>query len=822
MVDCIKEIIKNDDLDSFKKLCNLDKYKQKYKINTNLGVSLHLGNSENITFYLANKNGVTYEDYLIIIRQMARQIKKYKDWEKIFLNIFLYNKCGNNEISIIIDKLVNIKAWIIIDYLHIFGYRASNNDLLVFNYPGLLYRNLEKYGYQIRNRLIRDAIIEKDEKNINILINKENYNEWKRDIIQNLPKEIIKTMEDKNFFSMDDLQKDNYMKIACENLNLSVVKYLIELKILPTVDDIYELFCLKLKSKELIYKKRYYGRIKIRKEYPEGYENDIISIIEMLNNKIKIKNNEYIWHIIIEKNFFKLFEKVRSIFKVKLASYNIDRLILKIIKDDNIGAFKKIIEYEIIKIKQGSGAQLSQYMDNAFKNNSKKIMEYLKREYHTRCSKNLLYSYTYNRARFGSVYKENSTDLINNLEFVDYSMDGNIIKYACCNNNIELLKYLVEERKINISSKYLNLALLNNCSGVFINYMLEHINRIPKKNYVDEILRIKNKNWKYRNKPSISMVTNIINKIKGTASDESLVLAIKMGDYNLFKMLHKKFKLNITPDLIYNLSQSRFRSHRIKNDSRMEYIKYIIDHTNIEKISNDHIEKITNMGLEFGDISILKYLESNYNYAPSQKDADHILDNYYCTIEHIDYFLKHNDLKITEQIIDCLVSNRKIKNIEHIYDNYKNKIDMDMIFTIKKINTYTLLGYGGYDFYMFIIEKLKKRITPYTIELFLKTSYGYTIIQTINSLLNHVGCTTETINNLVKSKIIKKSKKFLSKYKINELYEPSEDEKPDNINIIGNILDDEYDDEYDDIIKENKNLDEVDIAIKEAEEKLNE
>lgn len=247
--------------------------------------------------------------------------------------------------------------------------------------------------------------------------------------------------------------------------------------------------------------------------------------------------------------------------------------------------------------------------------------------------------------------------------------------------------------------------------------------------------------------------------------------------------------------------------------------KYILENVNKNDVKTEHINKIVHLSFESNDISTLKFIESNFAYRPSLEDINTALSNYYCTTELIDYFFeKENNMKIGEQILDQIVANRNINVITHIYENYKNKIDLDQIFTLKKINTYTLLGYGNYEFYTFIYEKINKSITPYTIEIFLKNSYYYTISQTIYYLLDQKGVITQSIINLLKLKLkIKKGKKIFEKYEKIDQYVPNPEEIPDNINIIAiDELEFMIDGEHNKIDE----IDEIDQAIKEAEMKL--
>lgn len=820
----IKEIIINDEISEFMKFEDkkLEGIRLIHKFETILELSIKYGNKKKITCYLAKKNGVYYCDYLKLINNLTlnkKNLEEYNSWQTIFLNIFLYNKASTQDIGNIIDKLVKIKEWIIIDYLHIFGFRANNKNLLINNYPKILLKRLESYGYDINDRKIKDLI--KEGKDLDQqLINKIDFEKWVNDICKYRDDKLIDKLMNQKIIDIKDIKSNNCVSLSCQHMNFPLLKYLIKMELYPAKEDIYKLFGLeslsvKTKRKKIHnwrYRYRFrlkYNKIKnMNKEYPQNYEKNMIEIIDQLGEKFKIKNKEEIWLWLLNHRFFVLFKKLKDLLhKIKINDFSKNDITKEIIKNDEVESFKKIIELEVIKINQGTRKQQMQYMNLAIKFDCKNIIKYLKDELHTNCSKNILNIINWNGNKI-------DLDFIKNLETINFPIKEEVLNKACENGNIELIKYLVEEKKINLTKKHFITALSTNKSKQLVNYIKSNIKGYPKKNLIDKILIDNKKRRRYRRNSFIKNIKYIKDTLEGTASEKALYYALEIRDLKLFKYLHKEFKLKIEPELLDNMPTRYYYG----SNNLGKFYGYIIQHLDKQQLNNDRINNIAQISFESNDIETLEFLGKEFNYKPKLQDITRIITYYYCTTDIIDYVMRNlNDFVFQEDMIDLIMGNRNVHILNHLYDNYKSKIPFENIFTLKKINTYVALGYGNIDFFYFVIEKLNKKITSYTIELYLKKSFDYAIEKCIKYLLDQIQGISENLIEIIKSKNIKKSKYIISKYKKVNNYEPLQDEIPENINIllINNL-------DYDDEDVQDVKIDEVEEAIKEAENKIEE
>lgn len=799
----MEKIFRDDDLDTFKKINNLDDMNLKKHINTYLGISLYLENNNKITLYLANKYGVTYNDYGLIVSKLNKykfDKVKYYDWQRTFLNIFIHNKANYDEISIIINKLIKIEEWIIIEFLHLFDYRAKNQDLLVKKYPELLYKRLQNYGYDIKHRYITSKIIQNDHEYILKFINNNNLCKWKDLIFEHCDVDLIKKMINRKITSLNEIKKEKYITILCEKNNMAVIKYLVNEGIKLQNTDYYELLGIRTKDIDKLKRnmcRRYNWNAIQPEKLPLNFENNFIEIIEKCNYNINY--NRYLYEIIIANRLFDILGKLMIKYpKVKMIKNRKRIYINMFIKKDDIYSFKKMIEHEIIKIDHNSSNLLSKYLTFAIYNNSSNIMKYLKENYNVKCS----------IFKSDIAPRYNFMEFIKNLEYVEYPINEKILIMAYTSDNIEATDYLIRNKGLKISIKNLLSSEFLCCSTKTISYILNNIKYLSKKKLVDKILE----NTSLSYKLLINKIKLIIKLTNTTATEISLKYAVRTHNCSLFKYLHKKFNLEISAELLKYLELYTYDRHDY------EIPKYVINHVRKDIMTIDNINKFMNMALRSQDIDILKTLENEYNCFPSDDQIYEAININKYRKDFIDYILKDKDI-IPENVIETIISDRSVNILYHLYDNHRDKIDFDRLFTIKKINTYTLLNYGGLNFYVFIKDKLKEDITLYTIELFIKNTekYRFNIYtkKIIKYLLDQKGVITTNIINLLYQKgvitadiinLIKRNKYIHMKgigktYKIVENYEPEAGEIPDvnNNEILIN------------------NIDEVDLAIKEAE-----
>ena len=813
-LNTLKKELLEDDLKTFK-IENFQFYK-KYKAITNLGICIKFENCGKIAYYLAKKEGVTYDDYKLLLKIMKMNIKnknKYDQYQKMFLNIFLYNKANIIEISKIIDGLVKISEWMIIDYLHIFGHRANKSNSLIFNYPKILLNKLKNYGYDIEIRFIKEML---DNNNNNIVnyINKNNFNKWKIEIIKTRSDKCLKNIIENGNVTFEDIQKTDCINLACRYVNVELIKYFIKNNIPIKKENINELIGIGIIIKRRYRKKRFYMKTNaIREQWYKGkFEKDIIEIIDLLGNKLRINNNEKLWELILKNNFYELYSKmISSGYKVKLNNGMKYGLILNIIEKDDEINFKKLIEHEVIKIKQGANLMLTNFMDMALRYNSKKLIKYLKEELHATCSKNI--NTILNYISYNNINNKNNINLIHNLDNIGYPIKNNLLIFACKRKNLEWIKYLNENKKLKITQKHLYLCLSENSSEQILKYILSKVGNYNKNNLIDKILSYKKLSRQKSN--NIKIIKYIKQKLGGTASAQSLEYAIYLNDFTVLRYLHSVFNFPITIKLLEYTIRYRLPYHFASYVSG-EICIYLLKNIK-EKINNELVEEISRMGYNTFDVKILEFLEKEHNFKPKQADFNSMCIEYGCRIEMIDYFLKYDEMIIYEHLIDSMISNRNMVLINHIYDNYKNKVDFDNIFTLKKINTFVALEYANYEFFVFINEKIKRKITPYTVETYLKYIGYHRDINILSYLMNIINVMTATIKNLINLKVKKGKKKLLSKYKLFNDYEPNINEKPDeNILIINNWDENEvYDDD-----NENKKIDEVELALIEADNTL--
>ena len=73
-----------------------------------------------------------------------------KEWYHIFFKMFLYCNLNDFESNIIIDHLIKKKCWILVEYLHLYGFRIKNIKLLYEKIPIVLIDKYISHCYNIK------------------------------------------------------------------------------------------------------------------------------------------------------------------------------------------------------------------------------------------------------------------------------------------------------------------------------------------------------------------------------------------------------------------------------------------------------------------------------------------------------------------------------------------------------------------------------------------------------------------------------------------------------------------------------------------------
>lgn len=789
---------------------------------TDLGISIKHNNFGAISKYFAKKNGVTLSDYKVLIQKIKKEktlTKQKQIYYEFFMNIFNYNKATFNEMSMLIDKLVKLSEWLLVDYLHIFGYRGNDKKMLIMKCPDYLLNRYKMYGYDINDKIFYGQIKNSDEIIITKL-NNDNYNEWKAHIFayvrDDLLLKIINNLnKDENKSKESRLIAQDCMRLACKNWRFEIIKFLLNKNTKLEQENIQNLFGIeynKMKKKKRRNRyifRRYYQKYKCCENinFPINYEKNMIDIIANIKVEYKIKNGNMIYGVLIKNSFYDLIKKLSSFLgSIQITNYEVVQYVYNKIKNDDLDGLKKLISENIFKMKQGTN--MTKYMDYSILNNSKKIIKFLNDELNVKCSNNIHSIYRHR------IDKKNNMELLKNLESINYPINKKLLEFACTKCNYKWVKYLVEEKKIQPSKKLLTLSLYDG-SRIILFYLLSKLNKKFKYN-IDDFLRKICCKYKYRYYRSISFHNKIMGNVKfiekymgGKITDESLKYALNLANYELFLYLHKKYDFKLKKHLL--AENYRYRVYG-KTDIFKIY-EYILDNISKDEISLDEINKIMDKGYEFGVTEILDQIEKIYNVPIDYINLLNFLSGHNDPNKTIRYvFEKKKYITIDEDLCKKILLHCNADTLFYIYNNYPNAIDFKNLLSKKNINTFIMYDEMRIEMLVFINKYFKENISPYTIELLIE-HHGYLKKQILSLLLEQNFVITNKIMNYIKKKYTKSiQKQIISKLKVIDEFIPDPDELPNEGMVVHNIFDDDYEPMNEE--------DDVELAIKEAEEGL--
>jgi hypothetical protein len=421
-----------------------------------------------------------------------------KEWYHIFFKMFLYCNLNDFESNIIIDHLIKKKCWILVEYLHLYGFRIKNIKLLYEKIPVRLIDKYISYGYNI-NKEIFIRLIKK--KNIDIFF-LEKFSKYKY-IFNNTVTLKNMLINISRFQSVDILEYflkyvKNIPKVCFKNSfsysNYEIIKYLLNKEYYFDSLNIKKLLTNKNKN---IFNKKYFN-IKIRNV---NYEKNIINILKILNKKLLKKDLQSL-KIILKKmifcylnnNFFDLllFIKNSMFITLKLSQIYLNDYIIKNIREDNISNIKRMLDLNLINSKFLYNQK--KYMDIALIYNSNSIISFFHNKLNMICSYKALNNYKLFICRKNKcVYKNmsNSINYIKNLKLINYNLNINFLNMSSEFNKVKSVKYLLNEN-IKSNFKTFELALYNENIKI-LKYLRVKDCKYKKKKKINIYLKYKKK-----------------------------------------------------------------------------------------------------------------------------------------------------------------------------------------------------------------------------------------------------------------------------------------------------------------------------------------
>jgi hypothetical protein len=834
--------LKGDDLDSyllgFK--CNIIKFEKSWRakrLSKTYGLLSKAlkHNAIKIATYVA-KNSSFNVDQLRILFDNYNFTKK-----KLLFDLLLFAKIKFSDLDY--EKLFILLAkqndWDIIDYLHAAGYKVKTYFKSFMKYVSNdRYEKLEKLGYDIGEQYMHNEISNKLISD-DTIFNKLN--------AKNISKYLDKLILNRGIGLFSKLIENNLVKINEKNIkklgkasNFEVLTALSNNKLIGKNINALFLYTEKNTSrKKSGYRYRYTryrkscknAKLK-RLSFPKNFETNMLVLLDKIKetkNKINLTNVEAITNILVRNKFFILLEKLKNLgFNCKLSTDSATRLIHDIIYNDEAESLKTLIEIHIVSPQ--TIIQKTEHMDYAIQNNSVKCVKFFYDDLKMICGANILSNIFFPKRYYGSRFK--TIDILTKvkiLETIKFPFTDKLVEYACTKNNMELLLYCVNNLGLKTSNKNLDVALEYGNIKI-CEYLVKNGHIIEGKFIIDKVISFFNK---FEDNKIIRAINFCLNNFECKASARCLKTASELNSVNVFKFVKEKFKLKVTPEIldhiIANITKKcdwYYWGHR-KFNYMYGLIKYVVCDLYKQKIklSEKQTTPLIKYAISSNNNNILSFISSKTDYKFTN---DNLIMS--CNSDNkIFNKIIDSGIHITHKNLDIILNTTydKCAKLKYIHKNASDRINLHEYFSKKKINEFIIstMGRGILDFCWNV---LNMKMNAYTLKLYVSSHvegvYGPTLLNILNNIES---ITQEDVNKIIekidigprrfkkeKSKILKR----LGELKVED-YIPSPDEIPENINLIGQIINDVYDDFID--IDGKPEIEDMDI-IDEAEKIIRE
>lgn len=847
LLDCLR----NDDIKIFTNKFNIfHKLIKEYAQFKTLLSFVLLFNTDEIAYFCAKRYGVTFKDFNILTNKYNHRIDK-GNITKLMLNFCIFSKMSNVEIEKIINTFARIDCWSLVDYFHIQNFRANDRESLMYNVPKYKIAEMLRLGYKMNEgcllNLIKDGSIESNEiKSFFDKMEIVNIKKYELQLIKSREPEFVKSIIEK--YNSTFKFTDKHLDIACVGRNFPMIRYLLDLKIKFTKNSFNKLIDKKklystiwvtrrgdLVAHNGLYRRRrriaggtnigIYSQLKLIDDYnrklgccPE-YEKEIIDLFKNYP-KVKPVNSLYLWSLVVGNNYFNLADYlIEKGLKCKLSSFVIIRRIKDLILEDNIEIIKKLLSAKLINLNEVSSKP--ELMNTAILNNATKTVDYFHNTLKMKCTNAILNYLAKMRCRYS--YKFTGLyNVVTCLIKIGFPLNDKLMTIACKSNDLKTVEFLYEN-KIEGTRKHIETALV--CYNIrIVKFLLKQKCKYTKRNLVDRILKYYEKfYYRFDERIILNVVKFAHNKLKGTATHKCLHFILYSQHTKLLQYAIENLNITIPDDVSvcsilamnpYNRRDRRRRYRNINNDymaiddCKFGFIKYIHEELNVKiSLPSDIISEQIKTLMMNSDLNLLKYIAEKTNYVFTNNDLYNFIrfySDYYCSgYENIGLetfkYIESKGVIPTEPIFMYAVLNNALSILEYLFDKYKFNI------TLKIFNDYVSNNWITVKMLTFIIDVLKIKPTPYSIELYLDRGrhtfyddYSSKILPLL--LQNTIGVTLESYN-LLNSSL--QNKKLLEKVNIVE-YEPVEEEIiNENVN------------ELDIPIENNERIDEVQRIINE-------
>lgn len=671
----LNDLLTTDNINKFSKIYNKnpDDISSHFYIignrSCNLLKKIICYNTNKIAKFIITHEFCDISDLNYILNKI-RLSKNKQPFINIFMTAALYlRKTTPTQMDNIFKKILQLKQWNLVDYLHSLNYRMENIRTIIFApyeiskiwyqniYPGkfdkldLLMHDLNLYDLQKLNLTKSDLKKGRIELEMNYC---------------NKPIEIIKYIENLGFKPTRDS-----LFLALLTYNMPIIIHILETtNIKLTLDNIRKML---LNEENLETPNFEYYVVKILDKYTDHLSKNSL-------NKIL---DYYILGLIYRKIYkFEIFQFIKNRFNLdfNLKNKDVEDLVCNLITQDNLENLKQFFDLQYFNPIDIS--EKSFYLDWAIHNNSQKIIKYFIEELHMKCS-DQIYHFLSGGREMTNPKRYNILQNLNLMGFLNNRNKNKILNKIVKSGDVKSLKYLLNIKYIQKSDFkpiYFEKALTNNKIPM-ANYLYKYGQEINKILMIDKII-CENIYFDFYYLDDLYKNIEFMVKIGCTASTKSVQQLIVSGQFRAIICLYEKCGLKPEKSDIYlhltNYKPMFYFTKQTKLIEHLEYIKKNIIPNLYVEISSSYKGKILNTFAQIPEY--FKYFVSNLSVNLKLSHLHYFIEYDKLDLNIIQYFenqgVKPDKKFFIEQILHNNFNNSKklMDDVsKYLIDKYKNK-----------------------------------------------------------------------------------------------------------------------------------------------------
>jgi hypothetical protein len=812
----IKKILETDNLEAFKKI-NTDDIFDNFRrtiCNCNkitLLTCVLTYNTGTIARYLVSSN-ICKPDIHDFITASSKS-------HELFIWFILRTDLSRDNFGVLINILGSKKNWILLQFLHMYGYRAYD----IKKFFSKLDESNTRFFMKYYSKKINSSTVTNNKISDGIIIN--NYTtDLNKKSLSSACKfrtlDYIKHITNNSF----ELDKQS-LNAACIGLNIPVIDYIIKntqlelteknmnVLLLLTVND--DKPKLRRRRRRSAYRYGIHHPMRSCINKFKAIDKDFYNLfmINMIKQFVTNKNRYNTIHSIVKKTIDKhillknytLVEYIVANYPINLLPDSMDNIVLYNIKEDNLESLRTLYKIGIIKPIYISTQPY--FLDTAYEYDAINIMKHMVCDLSMICSPHIKYKIRHKIMRRKSDPIEN----IKLLEFFGYPFetDMEILKIFCNRGSVDVIKYLISR---NITLKN-SLAEYSIAAGQFsvANIILRHNNKITLTGLLDRVTTIMyNERFLYRTDMYNINVIRHLHKMGATGTHKTVNILLKFAQLRSIMYVYQNFDIKADLAVITNFLSKGNQILQTRDDFLVTFLHFLETqydykvYEQTEEVTNNIISNL----IKRYDIKTLDHIIGKTKYKFSMADIYSAINFYYRGTGHklleTIMYIESKGVEITKDVLKICIVENCMTVVRYIANKYQFK------YTLKDVHNSLVVEYISIIALANMFRFCDEPPTPYTVQIitykYCNRWNGELVVWILNKVKK---VTQEVYNHIVNSKITHIINALKNVTIVDYVIKPEE--------IADHLIENQWDN---DVIEPPKELDYIQQVVAEADQQI--